>query len=65
MTVEKCFSEKFSLRLTESNLLNASEDEYFSKFDDRFDQIDRDFDEYETESEKAGPVVQLIARYAF
>jgi len=63
--VEKRFSEKFSLRLTGSNLLNASKDEYFNKFDNRFDQIDRDFDEYEIESEKAGPVVQLIARYAF
>ena len=29
------------------------------------DQIDRDFDEYELESEKAGPVFQLIARAAF
>ncbi len=63
--VEKRFSEKFSMRLTGSNLLNASKDEYFSKFDNRFDQIDRDFDEYETETEKAGPVVQLIARYSF
>lgn len=63
--VEKRFGEKFSLRLTGSNLLNASKDELFSKFDNRFDQIDRDFDEYETETEKSGPVVQLIARYSF
>ena len=63
--IEKRFGEKFSLRLTGSNLLNASKDELFSKFDNRFDQIDRDFDEYETETEKSGPVLQLIARYSF
>ena len=63
--IEKRFGEKFSLRLTGSNLLNASKDEFFSKFDNRFDQIDRDFDEYELETEKSGPVVQLIARYSF
>ena len=31
----------------------------------RDEQIDRDFDEYELEAEEAGPVFQLIARYAF
>lgn len=63
--IEKRFGEKFSLRLTGSNLLNASKDEIFEKFDNRFDQIDRDYDEYEIETEKSGPVVQLIARYSF
>jgi len=36
-----------------------------SKFDNLADQIDRNFDEYELESEKAGPVFQIMARYAF
>ena len=63
--VEKRFGERMSLRLTGSNLLNASKDEVFSKFDTLADQIDRDFDEYEVETEEAGPVYQLIARYAF
>ncbi|MDZ4813900.1 MAG: hypothetical protein SGI99_15000 [Pseudomonadota bacterium] len=52
-------------RLTGSNLLNARKNEFFNKFDTVADQIDRDFDEFELESEKAGPVFQLIARYAF
>ena len=29
------------------------------------DQLARDYDEYERETEEAGPVFQLIARYAF
>jgi hypothetical protein len=45
--------------------LNGHKDEAFNKFDNQEDQEDRDFDEYELESEKAGPVFQLIARYAF
>lgn len=63
--VEKRFGDRMALRLTGSNLLNASKDEYFNKFDTFSDQVGRDFDEYELESEKAGPVFQLIARYAF
>ncbi len=37
----------------------------FNKFDTFEDQVDRDFDEYELESERAGPVFQLVGRYAF
>ena len=53
------------LRLTGSNLLNASKDEVFDKFDNVEEQIDRDYDEYEVESEEAGPVYQLVMRVAF
>ncbi len=63
--IEKRFGDRMSLRLTGSNLLNASKDELFNKFDNAQDQIDRDFDEYEVETEESGPVYQLIARVAF
>jgi len=63
--VEKRFGDSFSIRLTGSNLLNLSKDEAFNKFDNAADQLDRDFDEYELETEQAGPVYQLIARYSF
>ena len=63
--IEKRFSRAFAVRLTGSNLLDASKDEYFRKFDNEADQADRDFDEYEIESENSGPLVQLIARYSF
>ncbi|MBK6727681.1 MAG: TonB-dependent receptor [Xanthomonadales bacterium] len=63
--VEERFGKQMALRLTGSNLLDASKDEQFNKFDTLTDQIDRDFDEYEVETESAGPVVQLIARYTF
>ncbi len=63
--VEKRFSEDFVVRLTGSNLLDASKDEFFRKFDNEADQADRDYDEFEIESENSGPLVQLIARYSF
>ena len=63
--VEKRLGEQWSLRLVGSNLLDAAKDETFHKFDTLGDQIDRDYDEYEIETEKAGPVYQLVARYAF
>lgn len=63
--VEKRFGDSFSMRLTGSNLLDASKREIFDKFDNAADQIDRDYDEYELERETAGPVYQLIARYSF
>jgi TonB-dependent receptor len=63
--VEKRFGKQLSVRLTGSNLLDASKREVFNKFDNAEDQIDRDFDEYELERETAGPVYQLIARYSF
>ena len=37
----------------------------FDKFGSIQDQIDRSYDEYELETEKAGPVYQLVARMAF
>ena len=63
--VEKRFGQNFVLRLTGSNLLDAKKEETFNKFNTLDDQLNRDFDEYEVESEKAGPVFQLVGRYAF
>jgi len=64
--IEKTFGENIVLRLTGSNLLNASKDEVFDKFDNEEEQIDRDYDEYEIESENAqGPIYQLVLRVAF
>lgn len=63
--VEKRFGKKFTVRAVGSNLLNGRKREVFNKFDNLADQTARDFDEYELESEKAGPVFQLMARYAF
>ncbi|HEY0662273.1 MAG TPA: TonB-dependent receptor [Lysobacter sp.] len=63
--VEKRFGDSWSVRLTGTNLLDASKDETFHKFDTLADQVDRDYDEYELESEKSGPVYQLVVRYAF
>ena len=63
--VEKRLGERFTIRAVGSNLLNGSKDETFNKFDTIQDQIDRSFDEYELESEEAGPVFQIMARYAF
>jgi len=63
--VEKRFGNNFTIRAVGSNLLNGAKREAFNKFDNLEDQLDRDFDEYELESEKAGPVFQLMARYAF
>ncbi len=63
--VEKRFGERFVLRFTGSNLLDATKDEFFNKFNTIQDQRDRDFDEYEVETEEAGPVYQLVGRYAF
>lgn len=63
--VEKSFNKKFTIRAVGSNLLNGKKKEAFNKFDNLADQMDRDFDEYELESEKAGPVFQIMARMAF
>lgn len=63
--VEKRFGTRFSIRLSANNLLDASKDEFFDKFDNMDDQIERDYDEYELESERAGPSYQLVARWAF
>lgn len=63
--VEKRFGTRFSVRLSGNNLLDASKDEFFHKFDNQDDQIGRDYDEYELETEQAGPSYQLVARWAF
>lgn len=63
--VEKRFSNNLTIRAVGSNLLNGSKDEVFNKFDTIADQIGRSFDQYELESEKTGPVFQIMARYAF
>ena len=63
--VEKRFGDSFTIRAVGSNLLNSKKREVFNKFTTVDDQIDRSFDEYELEAEKAGPVFQIMARYAF
>jgi outer membrane receptor protein involved in Fe transport len=63
--LEKRIGERFTIRAVGSNLLNASKDEFFNKFANDADQASRDFDEFELETEDAGPVFQLMARYAF
>ncbi|MDP5102832.1 MAG: outer membrane beta-barrel protein [Erythrobacter sp.] len=63
--VEKRFGDSFTIRAVGSNLLDGTKDEDFNKFNTVADQINRDFDEYELESERAGPVFQIVARYAF
>lgn len=63
--VEKRFGENVIVRLTGSNLLDSSKDETFDKFENVGDQIARDYDEYEVETEEAGPVYQLVMRVAF
>jgi hypothetical protein len=63
--VEKRFGDSFTVRAVGSNLLDGKKREVFNKFDTIEDQMDRDFDEYELEAERAGPVFQLVARYAF
>lgn len=63
--VEKRFGERLSLRLSANNLLDASKDEFFDKFDTEADQVERDYDEYELETEEAGPSYQLVMRWAF
>ncbi len=63
--VEKRFGKSFTIRAVGSNLLDGAKRERFNKFTTVEDQNDRSFDEFELESEKAGPVFQLMARYAF
>ncbi|MCV0414367.1 MAG: TonB-dependent receptor [Brevundimonas sp.] len=63
--IEKQVASNVVLRFTGSNLLDSSKDETFNKFNTIQDQIDRDFDEYEIETETAGPWFQLVARMAF
>lgn len=63
--VEKRFGKSFTIRAVGSNLLDGKKKEAFNKFENMEDQLDRDFDEYELESERAGPVFQVMARWAF
>jgi outer membrane receptor for ferrienterochelin and colicin len=63
--VEKRFFDRMTIRAVGSNLLNGKKKEVFNKFDNLADQENRDFDEYELESEEAGPVFQVVARLAF
>lgn len=63
--VEKRFGKSFTIRAVGSNLLDSEKREAFNKFTTIADQIGRDFDEYELESETAGPVFQIMARLAF
>ncbi|RYF94608.1 MAG: TonB-dependent receptor [Caulobacteraceae bacterium] len=65
--VEKRFGKNLVIRLTGQNLLDSSKDENFDKFASRANQLARDYDdgEYEIETERAGPVFQIVARYAF
>lgn len=65
MFIEQRFGERFVLRLAGSNLLNASKDETFFKYDTQANQIVNAFEEFELESEQSGPVFQLVGRYAF
>jgi outer membrane receptor protein involved in Fe transport len=66
--VEKRFGEHFVVRLSGSNLLDASKDETFNKWSSLAKQLSgstANLKEYELESEKSGPVFQIVARYAF
>ncbi|HYE44726.1 MAG TPA: TonB-dependent receptor [Caulobacter sp.] len=63
--VEKRFGKNLVVRLTGQNLLDSSKAEVFDKFGSLADQASRDYDEYEIETERAGPVFQLVARWAF
>jgi hypothetical protein len=53
------------VRLTGANLLDGKKKEAFDKFTTIGDQRARDYDEFELESEQAGPVFQLVARATF
>jgi iron complex outermembrane recepter protein len=63
--LEKRFADRFTVRLVGSNLLDGAKDEVFDKFNTLEEQADRDYDEYEIETETAGPVWQLMVRAAF
>ena len=63
--VEKRFGDRYVVRLTGANLLDGKKKEAFDKFTTIGDQRARNYDEYELESEQAGPVFQLVARATF
>jgi outer membrane receptor protein involved in Fe transport len=66
--VEKRFGDHFVVRFSGTNLLDASKNETFYKWDTLEDQLSGNLgklNEYELEREKSGPVFQIVARYAF
>ena len=63
--IEKRFGKAWAVRLTGINLLDQSKDEVFDKFNTVQEQISRDYDEYELETETGGRALQLIVRYQF
>jgi outer membrane receptor protein involved in Fe transport len=66
--VEKRFAERLVVRFTASNLLDATKDEIFFKWNTREDQLSglkSALDEFEVETESAGPVYQIVGRLAF
>jgi outer membrane receptor protein involved in Fe transport len=63
--VEKRFGDSWAIRLAGSNLADSSKDEAFNKFNTIAEQLSRDFDEFELETETAGPVYQFVLRYTY
>ncbi len=64
--VEKSFGDNFTVRFVGSNLLDSSKDEEFRKYALLANQVTGSIDdEFELETETAGPVYQLIGRYSF
>ena len=63
--IEKRIGKAWAVRLTGINLLDQSKDEVFDKFSTVQDQINRDYDEYELETETGGRAVQLIVRLQY
>lgn len=68
---EKRLGKRWVVRLSAHNILNASKDETFRKFDgDSIDEIlenrlNNDLDEYEVETEKSGVLYQVTLRATF
>ena len=63
--VEKRIGKAFTIRAVGSNLLDGAKAEVFDKYNLTAEQRTGTFDEYELESETAGPVFQVMARLAF
>ena len=61
--IEKRWQD-LTVRLVGSNLLDGSKDEVFNKFESIDDQRNRNFDEFELETEEAGRIFRLSARLA-
>jgi iron complex outermembrane receptor protein len=64
--VEKSFGDNFTVRFVGSNLLNAQKDEEFRKYALIANQVSGSIDdEFELETEEAGPVYQIMGRFSF